>query len=133
MKQVIDPRMAFVLEMDGKPVAFSITIPNMNHALGHVRNGRLLPFGIFKLLARSLFGGIQEVRMPLMGVTKAYHGKGFDAVLVLETIQKLPPLGFKGCEMSWVLDSNLALRNSLDTLGGVRHKEYAILEKSLAS
>ena len=33
--------------------------------------------------------------------------------------------------MSWVLDVNKALTNALDKLGGVRDKEYAMLEKAL--
>jgi hypothetical protein len=30
--------------------------------------------------------------------------------------------------MSWVLDTNKRLRNSLETMGGVKDKEYAMLE-----
>ncbi|NNE70980.1 MAG: hypothetical protein HKN29_11545 [Rhodothermales bacterium] len=132
MKQVVDPRMAYILELDGNPVAFSVTIPNMNQALAGVRNGRLLPFGIFKLLARVLFGGIQEVRLPLLGVKKEFQGRGFDALLILETAKRVPPLGFPGCEMSWILDNNMPMRNALESLGGTPHREYAILDRPIS-
>jgi hypothetical protein len=33
--------------------------------------------------------------------------------------------------MSWVLDSNTALKNALEEMGGVIDKEYAMFEKSL--
>ena len=33
--------------------------------------------------------------------------------------------------MSWVLDENMALRNSLETMGGIKDKEYAMLERRI--
>ncbi len=129
MKQVVDPRMAYMLELDGEPVAFAISIPNMNQALIKVRNGRLLPFGLLKMLPRIFFGGIQEVRLPLMGIKKAFQGRGFDALMILETVDRVPPLGYPACEMSWILDNNMPMRNALESLGGTPHKEYAILER----
>ena len=131
MKQVVDPRMVFLLEDEGTPVGFSISLPNLNLALRHVEEGRLFPFGLPKLLAYSSFGGIYEVRMPLMGVRKAYQGRGLDAVLVLATIDRGPQIGYDACEMSWVLDSNGVLKNSLVSMGGVVDKEYAMYGRGL--
>ena len=132
MKQIVDPRMVFLLEDGERPVGFSISLPNLNLALRHVKDGRLLPMGLPKLLAYSSFGGIYEVRMPLMGVRQAYQGRGLDAILVYETIVQGPRIGYDACEMSWVLDVNHVLRNSLDSMGGVVDKEYAMFEKSIA-
>jgi len=69
--------------------------------------------------------------MPLMGVKKSHQGKGLDAILVYSTIQNSAELGVLGCEMSWVLDNNLVLRNSLETMGGVKDKEYAMFEAQI--
>ena len=131
LKQIVDPEMVFLLEMDGEPVAFSISLPNINQALDHVRDGRLFPFGLPKLLAYAKFGGIYEVRMPLMGVRKEYQGRAFDSLLVLATVETGPPNGYDACEMSWVLDTNNRLKNALDALGGVVDKEYAMFEMAL--
>ena len=131
LKQIVDPSMVFFLEREGEPVAFSICLPNLNQALKHVRDGRLLPTGLVKLLGYAKFGGIYEVRMPLMGVRKAYHGRGFDAVLILRTIEDGPGNGYDACEMSWVLDTNQVLKNALGSFGAIVDKEYALFEKSL--
>lgn len=131
LKQIVDPKMVFILEKDGEPVAFSICLPNLNLALKHVPDGRLFPTGLLKLLGYAKFGGIYEVRMPLMGVRRAYQGRAFDAVLVLATIENGPSLGYDACEMSWVLDSNKVLINALEAMGGVVDKEYAMFEKTL--
>ena len=131
LKQVIEPELVYFLELDGEPVAFSVTIPNLNLALKHVKNGRLLPTGLPTLLARAKMGGVYDTRMPLMGVRKAYHGRGFDSLMVLETIKRGPEMGYDACEMSWVLESNKRLTNALDNMGGVVDKTYALFEKQL--
>jgi len=131
LKQIVDPKMVFILEKAGEPVAFSVSLPDLNLALRHVRNGRLLPLGLPKLLAYAQFGGIHEVRMPLMGVRTAYQGHGFSTIPILATINAGPELGYYGCEMSWVLDANKVLINALEALGATVDKEYALFEKRL--
>ena len=130
MKQIVDPNMVFVIEHEGEPVAFSITLPNVNQALKHVPDGRLFPTGFPKLYLNAHYG-IYECRMPLMGVRKEYQGRGLDALLVLETIENGPPNGFDACEMSWVLDTNDRLKNHVESLGAVVDKEYAMFELAL--
>lgn len=132
LKQILDPRMLFLVEKDGEPVAFVISIPNVNQALHGIRNGRLLPFGILKLWATMKLGSIREVRIPLMGVRKKYQGRALDVLAVLETIEKGLGYGYEACEMGWVLDHNHVLRNLMEAMGGVVDKEYALFEKSLA-
>ena len=131
LKQVIEPELVFILEKDGEPVAFSISIPNLNQALKHVPSGRLFPTGLPKMLAYAKLGAVYELRMPLMGVLPEYHGRGFDAVLIDATIQDGLRAGYDACEMSWVLEVNTPLVNSLDKLGAVKDKTYAMVEKAL--
>ena len=131
LKQIIDPKIVFIIEDDGYPVAFSITLPNINLALRHVRSGNLLPKGLFQLLSRAWFGGIHEGRTLLMGVRKSHQGKGLDAMLNLKVIESLPEDGYFASEMSWVLDSNKAMMNAMDQMGGTPEKEYVMLEKQL--
>jgi len=130
MKQIVEPEMVFLIEHEGEPVAFSITLPNMNQALKHVPDGRLFPLGLPKLLLQATYG-VYECRMPLMGVRTEYQGKGLDALLVLRTIENGPPNGFDACEMSWVLDTNERLKNHVESLGAVVDKEYGMFELSL--
>ncbi|PSQ89316.1 MAG: hypothetical protein BRD45_03620 [Bacteroidetes bacterium QS_8_64_10] len=131
LKLIVDSELVFILEDEGRPVAFAISLPDINQALRHVEDGRLFPLGLPKLLAYQHFGGVHQIRMPLMGVRKEYQGQGLYAPLVLETVEEGPRRGYPACEMSWVLDSNTALKNALEEMGGVIDKEYAMFEKSL--
>lgn len=128
MKQIIDPRVCFFVEMDGKPVGFTVTLPDINPALQRLPDGRLLPFSLAKLLILTKFAKVRELRMPLMGVRKAYQGRALDVLPVLETIEKGPGYGYLACETSWVLDDNHVMKNLLDSINAAVDKEYAILE-----
>ncbi len=130
-KQIIDPNLIFILEKDGEPVAFTFSLPNINLGLRRIRNGRLFPTGLLKLLAFDKLGGFDEVRMALMGVRQAYQGRAFDVISVLATMDNGPDLGYHACEMSWILDSNHTLLNLMPSLGAVVDKEYALFEKLL--
>ncbi|MCH8960736.1 MAG: hypothetical protein IH820_05275 [Bacteroidetes bacterium] len=131
LKQIIDPNLIYILEKDGEPVAFSLSLPNINLGLRRIRNGRLFPTGLFKLLALDKLGGFDEVRMALMGVRPAYQGRAFDVISVLATMDNGPALGYYACEMSWILDSNHTLLNLMPSIGAVVDKEYALFEKLL--
>lgn len=131
MKQVVDPDLVLILEDEGVPIAFSITLPNLNEALINVKNGRLFPDGMAKLLWQAKVVGIRECRTLLMGIRKDYRGKGLDAVLNLETMQNGVNLGYTACELSWVLDSNPRMINALQQLNAVVDKEYAMFEKRI--
>jgi hypothetical protein len=132
MKQIIDPRIVYILEDNGRPVAFSISIPNINQLLKRVNDGRLVPLGLPKMLAYANFGGLYEVRTPLMGILRECQGRGLDAILNLAIIEEGPIHGYDASEMSWVLDSNKVLRNALESFGAVVDKEYAMMEMHFA-
>lgn len=131
VKQILDPDLFLFAEMDGEPVGFSATLPNVNRALRHVKGGRLFPLGLPKLLARATFGAIYELRMALMGVMPEHRGRGVDAALIYETIRTGRAKGYDACEMSWVLDTNTVLINALEKMNAIRDKEYALYEKAL--
>ncbi|MCY4675158.1 MAG: hypothetical protein OXD43_15595 [Bacteroidetes bacterium] len=131
MKSIVDPRICFFVELNNEPVGFTICLPDINPALQRLPNGRLLPFGLAKLLILTKFAGVRDVRMPLMGVRKAYHGRALDVLPVLETMERATDYGYQSSETSWVLDNNHVLKNLLSSINAVVDKEYAILEASL--
>ncbi|MFN3597748.1 MAG: hypothetical protein ACK41D_10815 [Rubricoccaceae bacterium] len=131
LKQILDPDLFLFAELSGEPVAFSVSLPNVNAALRHVPDGRLFPLGLPRLLAHARFGAVHELRMPLMGVLPEHQGRAFDVPLIYETIRTGRRKGFDACEMSWVLETNTRLINALENLGAVRDKEYALFERAL--
>ena len=129
LKLIIDTDYAHVAEIDGEPVAFSIGLPNINKILKGM-NGRLLPFGIFKLLWGKK--RINELRTALMGVLPEYQGKGIDALLHLRSINNGLESGSKTTsEMSWILETNKEMIRVAERIGGRLDKTYRMYSKEL--
>ena len=131
LKQVLEPDLFLFAEEDGLPVAFSVLLPDLNQALVHVRDGRLLPLGLAKILTYAKSGAIYNSRMPLMGIRQSHKGRGIDGMLVLETIDRGVPKGYDSCELSWILEGNTRMRNFLDNLGTAIDKRYAMFDRTL--
>ena len=135
MLMLIPPNFIQIAEMDGEAVAFIVLLPNLNEAIADL-NGALLPFGWAKLLTRLKFGYPGTARIPLMGVRRKYHHTRFGPGLALSVVEALrepgKSKGITEVEMSWILESNEAMKNIIDILGGRQSKRYRLYEKDLS-
>jgi GNAT superfamily N-acetyltransferase len=128
MGQVLDPTLALLAEKDGKPIGFSLTVPDYN-PLFKKMNGRLLPFGFLHFL----FGrrSIRRIRVIAFAVIQEYRNRGVETLLAYHTFRNALLKGHTSCEMSWVLEENVLTRRMLERLGAAPYKTYRIFEKSL--
>ncbi|MBU6298047.1 MAG: N-acetyltransferase [Alphaproteobacteria bacterium] len=133
-KILLRPDSVVIAEYEGEAVAFELTLPNINEAIRDL-GGRLLPFGIIKVLWRLKISGVSTVRMPLMGVRRKWQNTHIGAALALSMIQHARinawKHGGKRAELSWILESNERLRHMLTLVGGTVYKRYRIYEKAL--
>jgi GNAT superfamily N-acetyltransferase len=132
MRPILDPRLVFFLEHRGRTVGFSLSLPNINTVLGHLPDGRLLPFGFLKLLGHLRFTQCPEFRTVVLALLPEYQRRGLDSLLILNTIERGRQHGYLASELSWVMDDNVVLKNALANLGAVVDKEYAMFEKRIA-
>ncbi len=131
LREVVDPRMAFIAEVEGEPAAFSLAVPDINQALIHL-DGRLLPIGIFKLLWHTkIRNKIDGVRMLTMGVIKKFQKRGIDNIFFIETYLKGVELGYNWAELSWILETNDLMCRAAENMGAVLHKKYRLVEMPL--
>ena len=128
LKQIIDPGIVLIAEDKGKPVGFSLALPDMNLALRHI-NGRLFPFGLPILLWHSRY--IDCIRIPILGVIKEYRGRGIDTALYYETFQRGTSKGYNCVEMSWILENNDSMNNAAEAMGARKYKTYRLYERPL--
>lgn len=129
MKPIVDPRFSFFAMIDDKPVGVSVCLPNANEAIIKIRNGRLFPFGLFKLL--YYIKKVKTGRLLILGVIKEFRNKGIEPMLFEVTLKAVKAAGWGWGEMSWVLEDNYLMRNSIEKAGGVVYKRYRIYEKTL--
>jgi GNAT superfamily N-acetyltransferase len=130
LKLILDPNIAAIAEFEGKPVGFSISLPDFNQIFKKIGNGRLFPFGIFKLLYYK--NKIKDTRTALMGILPEFQGRGIDAMIHHEVISRGLPKGYESAEMSWILETNVDMIRLAEKLGGILEKRYRMYGKPLS-
>lgn len=133
LKQIVDPRVVLIAEqvIDGvKPraVGFLLAVPDLNRALKKI-SGRLLPFGLLKLLWHSR--KIDSIRVITMGGILEFQNLGLGSIFLDEIYRRGPAAGFNTGEMSWVLENNVMMNRAAELIGGRRTKTYRIYEMSV--
>jgi len=130
LKIIVDPEYIYMVEVEGKTVGFNIALPDWNRALYYLKNGRLLPTGIFKLLYHKK--DINRMRTALMGLLPEYHGTGFDAMMHRETtLQCLESEKYEGSEIGWILETNTPMIRVAEGVNGELEKTYRMYSAAL--
>ncbi|MBK8551728.1 MAG: GNAT family N-acetyltransferase [Ignavibacteria bacterium] len=129
LKLAVDPVYVEFIEKDGEPIGFSLALPDINQAIKGL-NGKLFPFGLFKFLSNKK--KINQLRVIIMGVKKEYQKKGIDAIFYRNIIREANKRGILGAEISWVLEDNLAMKQTAEKLGARVYKTYRIYDCSIA-
>ena len=88
LKPIVHEDMIRVAELDGEPVAFLMTLPDVNELMTDL-NGSLFPFGWAKLLWRLRKPKVKRVRVPLMGVRKKLEGWRFASLMAFMMIEQV--------------------------------------------
>ncbi len=128
LKDIADEDFLFMAEKEGEPIGFGISLPNINEIMARIPNGKLLPFGIFKLLTGMK--KIKTVRTIILGVKKEYQHIGLGAIFYLKSIQAAERKGLWGGEMSWILEDNIPMNKAIEGFGSKRYKTYRIYSQS---
>ncbi|MDZ7756696.1 hypothetical protein [Rhodohalobacter sp.] len=128
LKTIVDPNFAHIAEIDGKPVAFSVALPDYNQIFRDM-NGKLLPFGWLKILMNK--NKIDKVRTALMGVIPEYQGRGIDVLLHREAIENGLVEGVYSSEVGWILENNVQMVRVAEKIGGTLDKRYRMYKKDL--
>ncbi len=131
LKPLVDRELAMVAEVDDEPAGFSISMPDYNEALISLRDGRLLPTGIWKILWKSRRRDWRNIRLIVLGVRKRFDRHGIPAFFYLQTLRKARELGYFGGELSWTLEDNHPVNNAIAAMGGRIYKQYEVYEKKL--
>ena len=120
--------------LDGQVEAVLVGIPNLNELIADLR-GRILPFGILKLLWRLKRRPAKTARILLAGVTKDFRNSAISAALVSllisEIIKSGKANGIKSVELSWILETNAASVALCRSVADVT-KTYRLYAKDLA-
>jgi hypothetical protein len=129
LKQVVDPDLCLIAEVNGEVAGFSLALPDFNQVLIHL-NGRLFPLGLLKMLYYKR--RINAVRVLTMGVIKQFRHMGIDNCFYYESYKRAFEKGKWFCELSWVLENNLLMNRTLKNLGFAVSKKYRLYDLKIS-
>lgn len=135
LKPIVFEDLIMIAEVDGKPVAFMMTIPDLNEKLAGF-GGTLWPFNWAKLLWWLRKPQVRTMRVPLMGIVKELQATRMAsqlAFMMIEYIRRnaVANYGATRGEFGWVLASNGPMKSVGEAVGGTVNKVYRIYEKTL--
>ena len=135
LKPIVFEDLIMIAELDGEPVAFMMTLPDLNEAIKPF-NGSLFPFNWAKLLWWLRKPQVRTMRVPLMGVVQRLQSSRMAsqlAFMMIETIRlrAIAHYGATRGEIGWVLDDNQGMNAIADAIQSTVNKVYQIYEKPL--
>ncbi|NLR73090.1 N-acetyltransferase [Novosphingobium sp. ERN07] len=134
-KPIVREDLIMVAEYEGEPVAFMMTLPDLNEKLKPM-GGSLFPFNWAKLLLWLRNPKVRTMRVPLMGVRKRLQSSRLAsqlAFMMIESIRRtsVQNYGSTRAEIGWILDDNQGMNAIAEAINSQINKSYVIYEKAL--
>ncbi len=129
LKMAAIPDLILFAYVNGELAGWALSLPDLNQAMKRIKNGRLFPLGLLKLLWYSR--KVDMLRVLNLGVRKKFQGLGLDAIFYYETYTRANKHGFHRGEASWILEDNLPMRNAIENWGAKIYKTYRLFSKKV--
>ena len=135
LKPLVKDDLIVIAELEGEPVAFMMTLPDINPILRKL-NGRLFPFGWARLLWWLRRPTDATMRVPLMGVLKRLQSSRLASQLAFMMIEytrrvAVAKYGTRRTEIGWVLDDNQGMNAIAHAIESKVNKEYLVYARGL--
>jgi GNAT superfamily N-acetyltransferase len=138
LKPLVREDLIRVAELDGEPVAFMMTLPDINKLFLQIcgRNGKPSILGWIKLLLWLRKPRQADMRVPLMGVVKRLQSSRLAsqlAFMMIEYIRRaaVADYGTQRAEIGWVLDDNQGMNAIAEAIESKVNKQYNVYAKTL--
>ncbi len=129
LKPIANPKVAFIVEVDGKPAGFHLGLPDFNQVLIHNKNGGMIG-ALWNMMTKKK--EISIMRIIVLGMLPQYRGTGIDAVVYYESGKRAHELGMDIGEASWILEDNEMMNRGLTTtMLGKIYKKYRIYDRDI--
>jgi len=125
LKWIVHPELAMVAEVDGRGVGAVIGLPDYNPRIKQI-DGRLLPFGFIRLLAKKK--DIRRIRVISINVLPEYQRWGLGLVLLKALVPKALEMGVEEAEFSWIAESNMIPRMGMEKANVKLTKTYRMFD-----
>lgn len=127
-KDFLIPEFTVFAEVDGNPVGFVYSLPDINQPL-HRMKGKPLDENIAEFL--QLFQEIDHGVLLIIGVKRDYRGRSVNLGLAAKSYLAMIDRGYKSASYTVVLDDNWPSRHTAEKLGARVTKSFNVYRKEL--
>lgn len=130
LKPLVVPELVQIALVGEEPAGFALVLPDYNQVIRHL-NGRLGLLGLLKFLWYRR--RISTIRVMALGVVPEHRKKGIEALMILHAWEQAHRRGYQDAEVSWILEDNHLMNNTIRNLGCRHYKTYRIYEQPLTA
>jgi hypothetical protein len=131
LKMLVEKRLVHFVFVNGEVAGVILAVPDLYQIQKSI-NGRLFPFGLIRLLlGLKVFKSYTRSRCMVMGIKKKFQGKGLEAGLIERVFFGGKKLGIIDGELSWILESNIRMRNQVEPFADRVWMSYRVYGKDL--
>ena len=130
MKPIIDERLLWFGFYKEDPVAFFVSLPEINQVFKHV-NGKLDLIGKLKFLWIKMTGSNKKAFGILFGVVPEHQGVGVDGAIIMAAreLYQSGKMSYVDYEMNWIGDFNPKMIQVVEQVGGFVSKRHITYRK----
>lgn len=122
-KPLLNEKFIWFAYYKDQPIGFLITFPDMNQVFKKLKNGRLTPLNMLKLLfyrKRAVTRG----RLLLSGVIPEFQRTGVVGGIYIKMTDTMRASGLTELELSWVGDYNITVNHMYGQFGATKEKTH---------
>lgn len=125
-KMLLDPEFVWFAYADNEPIAMLVMLPDFNQALRHIRNGKLTPWNIFRLMRFIKNNRFTRTRIIIMGVVESFQRSGIESAIFWQLENKVMPHKpqYTEIELSWAGDFNPKIIALYKSTGATHQKTH---------
>ncbi len=130
IKPIIDEKLVWFGYYKNEPIAFFLSLPEVNQVFKHV-NGRLDLWGKLVFLWHTLLKTNKKAFGILFGVVPAHQGKGVDGAII-QTFREMTinkKFQYKDYELNWIGDFNPKMIRVVEQINASVVKRHATYRK----
>lgn len=130
MKMVIDEKLIWFVYYDSKPIAFLVSLPELNEVFKHV-NGNLNLWGKMKFMFHKRFNGSKNAFAIVFGVVPDHQGKGVESLMLYEIKKALREhtVQYEKMIITWIGDFNPKMMRIVNVLSETPYQKLHTYRK----
>uniref|UniRef100_UPI0035CA88BD GNAT family N-acetyltransferase n=1 Tax=uncultured Hymenobacter sp. TaxID=170016 RepID=UPI0035CA88BD len=126
MKPVLDDRLLWFAYNGDEPVAFFVSLPELNQIFKHVGHNFNLWAKLRFLWEKRRYNQRSDKKLfgVIFGVVPAWQGKGVESALMVHAQQEFMRSGYSEIEMNWIGDFNPRMLATIRSIGARIYKTH---------